>query len=94
MDLFVFIDSFRLVAECEALNLAELKDLALEMLHMYQRTEEQHYVTTYVQGTVRDYESWVFDRENGAGNVRILLYKINTILKSIFILLCCYCSRH
>ena len=54
---------FRLVGECEALNLVELKELALEMLQKYQRTEEQHYVTSYVQVAIRDYESWQFERE-------------------------------
>ncbi|KIH45305.1 hypothetical protein ANCDUO_24655 [Ancylostoma duodenale] len=55
--------SCRLVGECEALNLAELKDLALDLLQKYQRTEEQHYVTSFVQVTLRDFESWQFERE-------------------------------
>lgn len=54
---------FRLVGECEALNLSELKDLALDLLQKYQRTEEQHYVTSFVQVTLKDYESWQFERE-------------------------------
>lgn len=76
----------RLVAECEALNLAELKDSALEMLHFYQRTEEQHYVTTYVQSAVRDYESFVFERDNGTNSVSAFVYfycRSNTILNII-----------
>jgi len=56
-------DLAKLVGECEALNLAELKDLALDVLQKYQRTEEQHYVTSYVQIALRDYESWQFERE-------------------------------
>uniref|UniRef100_A0A915EN63 Potassium channel tetramerisation-type BTB domain-containing protein n=1 Tax=Ditylenchus dipsaci TaxID=166011 RepID=A0A915EN63_9BILA len=56
-------DLAKLVGECEALNLVELKELALEMLQKYQRTEEQHYVTSYVQLTMRDLESWQFERE-------------------------------
>ncbi|CAJ0581094.1 unnamed protein product, partial [Mesorhabditis spiculigera] len=56
-------DLAKLVGECEALNLGELKEMALEMLQKYQRTEEQHYVTSYVQNAVRDYESWQFERE-------------------------------
>uniref|UniRef100_A0A7E4VKY5 BTB_2 domain-containing protein n=1 Tax=Panagrellus redivivus TaxID=6233 RepID=A0A7E4VKY5_PANRE len=59
-------DLAKLVGECEALNLVELKELALEMLQKYQRTEEQHYVTSYVQIAIRDYESWQFEREQGA----------------------------
>uniref|UniRef100_A0AC34QHC9 Potassium channel tetramerisation-type BTB domain-containing protein n=1 Tax=Panagrolaimus sp. JU765 TaxID=591449 RepID=A0AC34QHC9_9BILA len=59
-------DLAKLVGECEALNLVELKELALEMLQKYQRTEEQHYVTSYVQVAIRDYESWQFEREQGA----------------------------
>lgn len=55
--------SYRLVGECEALNLAELKEMALDLLTKYQRTEEQHYVTSYVQMTLRDYESFQFERE-------------------------------
>lgn len=53
----------RLVGECEALNLCELKDLALDLLQKYQRTEEQHYVTSFVQVALRDFESWQFERE-------------------------------
>lgn len=53
----------RLVGECEALNLAELKDLAVDLLQKYQRTEEQHYVTSYVQNTIRDYETWLYEKE-------------------------------
>ena len=68
-----------MVGECEALNLAELKDLALEMLQTYQRTDEQHFVmryhiflnkypkfqaTSYVQVIVRDYDAWHFDHDN------------------------------
>jgi hypothetical protein len=34
----------KLVGECEALNLVELREMALGMLQKYQRTEEQHYV--------------------------------------------------
>ncbi|KIH54353.1 hypothetical protein ANCDUO_15502 [Ancylostoma duodenale] len=56
-------DLAKLVGECEALNLAELKDLALDLLQKYQRTEEQHYVTSFVQVTLRDFESWQFERE-------------------------------
>ncbi|KAI1725425.1 BTB/POZ domain-containing protein [Ditylenchus destructor] len=36
-------DLAKLVGECDALNLVEFKELALEMLQKYQRTEEQHY---------------------------------------------------
>ncbi|PAV61298.1 hypothetical protein WR25_13798 isoform B [Diploscapter pachys] len=56
-------DLAKLVGECEALNLAELKEMALDLLTKYQRTEEQHYVTSYVQMTLRDYESFQFERE-------------------------------
>uniref|UniRef100_A0AC35U8D0 Acetoacetyl-CoA synthetase n=1 Tax=Rhabditophanes sp. KR3021 TaxID=114890 RepID=A0AC35U8D0_9BILA len=56
-------DLAKLVGECEALNLVELKELALEMLQKYQRTEEQHFVTSYVQVALRDYESWQFEKE-------------------------------
>ncbi|VDN81776.1 unnamed protein product [Brugia pahangi] len=56
-------DLAKLVAECEALNMVELKNLALDVLQKYQRTEEQHYVTSYVQIALRDYETWQFDRE-------------------------------
>lgn len=52
-----------MVGECEALNLVELKELALEMLQKYQRTEEQHFVTSYVQVALRDYESWQYEKE-------------------------------
>lgn len=38
----------KLVGECEALNLVELREMALEMLQKYQRTEEQHYVEEIV----------------------------------------------
>uniref|UniRef100_A0AAF5PJ97 Potassium channel tetramerisation-type BTB domain-containing protein n=2 Tax=Wuchereria bancrofti TaxID=6293 RepID=A0AAF5PJ97_WUCBA len=58
-------DLAKLVAECEALNMVELKNLALDVLQKYQRTEEQHYVTSYVQIALRDYETWQFDREQG-----------------------------
>uniref|UniRef100_A0AC35ES52 Potassium channel tetramerisation-type BTB domain-containing protein n=1 Tax=Panagrolaimus sp. PS1159 TaxID=55785 RepID=A0AC35ES52_9BILA len=58
-------DLAKLVGECEALNLVEFKELALEMLQKYQRTEEQHYVTSFVQVAIRDYESWQFEREQG-----------------------------
>jgi hypothetical protein len=34
----------KLVGECEALNLVELREMALEMMQKYLRTEEQHYV--------------------------------------------------
>uniref|UniRef100_A0A914DI31 Potassium channel tetramerisation-type BTB domain-containing protein n=1 Tax=Acrobeloides nanus TaxID=290746 RepID=A0A914DI31_9BILA len=57
-------DLAKLVGECEALNLAELKDLALEMLQTYQRTDEQHFATSYVQVIVRDYDAWHFDHDN------------------------------
>ncbi|VDK33231.1 unnamed protein product [Gongylonema pulchrum] len=43
--------------------MAELKNLALDVLQKYQRTEEQHYVTSYVQIALRNYETWQFDRE-------------------------------
>uniref|UniRef100_A0A0N5AZG0 BTB_2 domain-containing protein n=1 Tax=Syphacia muris TaxID=451379 RepID=A0A0N5AZG0_9BILA len=56
-------DLAKLVGECEALNLTELKELAMDLLQKYQRTEEQHYVTSYVQSTVRDYETWVYEKE-------------------------------
>ncbi|CAI4223932.1 unnamed protein product [Auanema sp. JU1783] len=56
-------DLAKLVGECEALNLVELKELALELIQKYQRTEEQHFVTSYVQVTLRDYESFQFERE-------------------------------
>ncbi|EJW83811.1 hypothetical protein WUBG_05279 [Wuchereria bancrofti] len=45
--------------------MVELKNLALDVLQKYQRTEEQHYVTSYVQIALRDYETWQFDREQG-----------------------------
>uniref|UniRef100_A0A0K0F0D9 BTB_2 domain-containing protein n=1 Tax=Strongyloides venezuelensis TaxID=75913 RepID=A0A0K0F0D9_STRVS len=62
-------DLAKLVGECEALNLVELKELALEMLQKYQRTEEQHFVTSYVQVALRDYESWQFEKEqNGSSS--------------------------
>uniref|UniRef100_A0A1I8C1I3 BTB_2 domain-containing protein n=1 Tax=Meloidogyne hapla TaxID=6305 RepID=A0A1I8C1I3_MELHA len=53
----------KLVGECEALNLAELKEIALEMLHKYLRMEEQHYMASYVQMTIRDLEAWQFEKE-------------------------------
>uniref|UniRef100_A0A9J2PBZ4 Potassium channel tetramerisation-type BTB domain-containing protein n=1 Tax=Ascaris lumbricoides TaxID=6252 RepID=A0A9J2PBZ4_ASCLU len=56
-------DLAKLVGECEALNLAELKELAIDLLQKYQRTEEQHYVTSYVQIALRDFESWQFEKE-------------------------------
>ncbi|VDM98035.1 unnamed protein product [Thelazia callipaeda] len=56
-------DLAKLVGECEALNLNELKNLALDVLQKYQRTEEQHYVTSYVQIALRDYETWQFDHD-------------------------------
>ncbi|VDD87013.1 unnamed protein product [Enterobius vermicularis] len=62
-DLAKYIPYLRLVGECEALNLAELKDLAVDLLQKYQRTEEQHYVTSYVQNTIRDYETWLYEKE-------------------------------
>uniref|UniRef100_A0A8R1U118 Uncharacterized protein n=1 Tax=Onchocerca volvulus TaxID=6282 RepID=A0A8R1U118_ONCVO len=43
--------------------MAELIILALDVLQKYQRTEEQHYVTSYVQIALRDYETWQFDHE-------------------------------
>lgn len=55
---------FRLVAECEALNMTELKNLALDVLQKYQQTEEQHYVTSFVQIVLRDYETWQFHHEH------------------------------
>lgn len=45
------------------MNLNELKELAIEMLQKYQRTEEQHYVTSFVQVALRDFETWQFERE-------------------------------
>ncbi|CAJ0941159.1 unnamed protein product, partial [Mesorhabditis belari] len=63
-------DLAKLVGECEALNLAELKEMALEMLQKYQRTEEQHYVTSYVQNAVRDYETWQFEKEQNQMNLK------------------------
>ncbi|KAI1731918.1 BTB/POZ domain-containing protein [Ditylenchus destructor] len=66
-------DLAKLVGECDALNLVEFKELALEMLQKYQRTEEQHYVTSYVQMAMRDFESWQFEREqnqNAAGGFK------------------------
>uniref|UniRef100_A0A914XNM0 Potassium channel tetramerisation-type BTB domain-containing protein n=1 Tax=Plectus sambesii TaxID=2011161 RepID=A0A914XNM0_9BILA len=56
-------DLAKLVGECEALNLNELKELAIEMLQKYQRTEEQHFVTSFVQVALRDFETWQFERE-------------------------------
>ncbi|VDN57010.1 unnamed protein product [Dracunculus medinensis] len=56
-------DLARLVGECEALNLMELKNMAIDVLQKYQRTEEQHYVTSYVQIALRDIEAWQFERE-------------------------------
>jgi hypothetical protein len=53
----------KLVGECDALNLVELREMALEMLQKYLRTEEQHYVTSYVQMSMRDYDAWQFERE-------------------------------
>uniref|UniRef100_A0A914KXQ5 Potassium channel tetramerisation-type BTB domain-containing protein n=1 Tax=Meloidogyne incognita TaxID=6306 RepID=A0A914KXQ5_MELIC len=53
----------KLVGECEALNLAELKEIALEMLNKYLRMEEQHYMASYVQMTLRDLEAWQFEKE-------------------------------
>ncbi|KAK0397263.1 hypothetical protein QR680_002055 [Steinernema hermaphroditum] len=63
-------DLAKLVAECEALNLNELKELALDLLQKYQRTEEQHYVTSYVQVAIRDYESWQFEREQNSISIK------------------------
>ncbi|KAI6222376.1 FH protein interacting protein FIP2 [Aphelenchoides fujianensis] len=56
-------DLAKLIGECEALNLAELKDCAVEMLQTYQRREEQHYVTSYVQAAMKDYEAWQFEKD-------------------------------
>ncbi|KAL3095431.1 hypothetical protein niasHS_007530 [Heterodera schachtii] len=56
-------DLAKLIGECEALNLVELREMALEMLQKYVRTEEQHYVTSYVQMALRDYEAWQFEQE-------------------------------
>ena len=44
MDGPVEFQIFRLIGECEALNLAELKDLAIEMLQKYHHTDEKHFV--------------------------------------------------
>uniref|UniRef100_A0A1I7YQV4 BTB_2 domain-containing protein n=1 Tax=Steinernema glaseri TaxID=37863 RepID=A0A1I7YQV4_9BILA len=63
-------DLAKLVAESEALNLNELKELALDLLQKYQRTEEQHYVTSYVQVAIRDYESWQFEREQNSISIK------------------------
>uniref|UniRef100_A0A0M3JXZ9 DEAD/DEAH box helicase n=1 Tax=Anisakis simplex TaxID=6269 RepID=A0A0M3JXZ9_ANISI len=61
-------DLAKLVGECEALNLSELKELAIDVLQKYQRTEEQHYVTSYVQIALRDLEAWHFEKEQGKQN--------------------------
>lgn len=37
--------------------------MAIDVLQKYQRTEEQHYVTSYVQIALRDIEAWQFERE-------------------------------
>uniref|UniRef100_A0A183C971 BTB_2 domain-containing protein n=1 Tax=Globodera pallida TaxID=36090 RepID=A0A183C971_GLOPA len=55
-----------LVGECESLNLVELREMALEMLQKYVRTEEQHFVTSYVQMALRDYDAWQFEQEQAS----------------------------
>lgn len=62
------------MAECESLNLVELKELALDMLQKYQRTEEQHFVTSYVQVALRDYEAWQFEQEQAKNLVRVFAF--------------------
>uniref|UniRef100_A0A914H939 Potassium channel tetramerisation-type BTB domain-containing protein n=1 Tax=Globodera rostochiensis TaxID=31243 RepID=A0A914H939_GLORO len=56
----------KLVGECESLNLVELREMALEMLQKYVRTEEQHFVTSYVQMALRDYDAWQFEQEQAS----------------------------
>ncbi|VDM44810.1 unnamed protein product, partial [Toxocara canis] len=57
----------RLVGECGALNLIELKDMAMSLLRKYQQNEEKHFVSCYVQNAVRDFELWQLEQEQGAG---------------------------
>ncbi|CAD5220043.1 unnamed protein product [Bursaphelenchus xylophilus] len=76
-------DLAKLVAECEALNLAELKDEALKILHNYERNEEQHYVVTYVQGAVRDYETWSFEAENGVNSEAVKRIRETSVPETI-----------
>lgn len=67
--------AFRLIGECEALNLVELRELALEMLQKYVRTEEQHYVNEG-GGGVNDWPKKMltkkghFVRSNGTARLR------------------------
>ncbi|KAI6200895.1 BTB-2 domain-containing protein [Aphelenchoides besseyi] len=56
-------DLAKLVGECDALNLVELKTSALELLQKYQRTDEIHYVSSYAQSAMKDYEAWQFEKE-------------------------------
>ncbi|CAD5214117.1 unnamed protein product [Bursaphelenchus okinawaensis] len=76
-------DLAKLVAECEALNLAELKDAALNLLHMYERNEEQHYVTTYVQSAVRDFENWTFESDNGVNSEAVKRLRETSVPETI-----------
>uniref|UniRef100_A0A914EN72 Uncharacterized protein n=1 Tax=Acrobeloides nanus TaxID=290746 RepID=A0A914EN72_9BILA len=57
-------DLAKLIGECEALNLTELKDLAIEMLQKYHHTDEKHFITSYVQVIAQDYEAWHFEHDN------------------------------
>ncbi|KAI6176455.1 BTB-2 domain-containing protein [Aphelenchoides bicaudatus] len=58
-------DLAKLIAECEALNLVELKEYALELLQSYQRQDEQHYVNSFVKDVMKNFEAWQFDRDQG-----------------------------
>ncbi|MFH4977232.1 hypothetical protein AB6A40_003941 [Gnathostoma spinigerum] len=59
----------KLVSETEALSLTELKEMAMDLLQKYQRTEEQHYVTSYVQVALSEFESWLFEHEQIGGRI-------------------------
>uniref|UniRef100_A0A915BKN6 Potassium channel tetramerisation-type BTB domain-containing protein n=1 Tax=Parascaris univalens TaxID=6257 RepID=A0A915BKN6_PARUN len=59
---------FMLVGECGALNLTELKDMAMSMLRKYQQNEEKHFVSCYVQSAIRDFELWQLEQEQAVGD--------------------------